>query len=60
MLSRKYYKMIAKVIKDNTAEDKSGNGKRLLDKDNLINDLTMDFKADNGLFSIDRFINGCE
>ena len=60
MLSRKYYKMIAKAIKDNTAEDKSGNGKRLLDKDNLINDLTMDFKADNSLFSIDRFVDACE
>tara|TARA_R110002096_G_scaffold46050_1_gene123156 strand:- start:168 stop:350 length:183 start_codon:yes stop_codon:yes gene_type:complete len=60
MLSRKYYVLIAKVIKDNLAEDKSGNGKRLLDKDNLVNDLALDFKRDNSLFCASKFVDACE
>jgi len=60
MLSRKYYRLIAKAIKDNLTEDLSGNGKRLLDKDNLVNDLAMDFKADNGLFCASKFVDACE
>ncbi len=55
MLSRKYYKMIAKVIKDNTF-----NNNRKLNKDTLINDLCAEFKADNGLFNRDRFVDACE
>ena len=60
MLSRKYYKMIAKAIKDNTTDDLSGHNKSLIDKDNLMHDLAMDFKADNSLFNYDRFVDACE
>ena len=60
MLSRKYYKMIAKVIKDNTycslVPAKQGD----LDKVQLINDLCAEFKADNSLFSADRFVDACD
>ena len=56
MLSRKHYKMIAKVIQDNTNLHPYTH----IDKDNLINDLCAEFKADNGLFSRERFINACE
>ena len=60
MLSRKYYRLIAEAIKNTTTEDLSGNGKRLLDKDNLVNDLALDFKRDNSLFNRDRFADACE
>ena len=56
MLSRKYYKMIAKAIRDNTRI-------RTYDtiaKESLINDLCAEFKADNSLFSADRFVDACE
>ena len=60
MLSRKYYKMIAKAIKDNTTEDKSGHNQSILDKNDLIHHLAMDFEADNNLFNYDRFVDACE
>ena len=60
MLSRKYYRLIAKAIKDNTTEDKSGHNKDILNKNDLIHHLAMDFKADNGLFNYDRFVEACE
>ena len=55
MLSRKYYKMIAKAIKDN-----KNTATQTIHTDNLINDLCREFKVDNSLFSIDRFVNACE
>ena len=59
MLSRKYYKMIAEVINDNTTDDLSGHNKSLIDKDNLINDLCAEFKTDNHLFNTSKFIDAC-
>ncbi len=52
--------MIAIAIKNNTTNDLSGHNKSLIDKDNLINDLAMDFKDDNSLFNYDRFVDACE
>ena len=60
MLSRKYYKMIAGTIKENTEEDKSGHNARLINKDNLVNDLCEYFKQDNNMFSRGRFEDACE
>ena len=59
MLSRKYYKMIAKVIKDNKLYTNNST-RKILKHDNLVNDLCREFKADNSLFSIDRFIDACD
>ena len=53
MLSRKYYKLIAQVIKDNS----QGNH---IFKSNLINDLSIEFKKDNMLFNRDKFVEHCE
>ena len=53
MLSRKYYELIAQVIKDNS------NGNHIF-KSNLINDLSIEFKKDNMLFNRDKFIDACE
>ena len=58
MLSRKYYKMIAKVIKDSSTLDTYGDV--IVHKDDLINDLCAEFKADNGLFNRDRFVEACD
>ena len=55
MLSRKYYKMIAEVIRDNTFF----NNKRKLNKDTLINDLCAEFKTDNSSFDTSKFIDAC-
>ena len=55
MLSRKYYKLIAKVINDNTFV----NHKRKLNKDTLITELCSEFKADNNLFNASKFIDAC-
>ena len=59
MLSRKYYKMIAKTVKDNTLVN---NGMMLptLNKTNLVGDLCKVFKADNNLFDNTRFIEACD
>ena len=56
MLSRKYYKMIAQVIKDNTLKQGHNN---YLFKNLLIRDLSMQFKKDNHLFNVDKFMNAC-
>jgi len=60
MLSRKYYKMIAKAIKDSSTEDKSGHNQSILDKNDLIHHLAMDFEADNNNFNYDRFVEACD
>ena len=69
MLTRKYYKMIAKVIKDNsqTMVDvksySSQRGDTLTDwvhKDKLINDLCDMFKQDNNLFNRNKFEEACK
>ena len=56
MLSRKYYVLIAKAIKDN----RPLRTLHQVHTDNLINDLCREFKRDNGLFNIDRFVDACE
>ena len=53
MLTRKYYIMIARVIKDNTY------GNRLITS-NFINDISIEFKKDNNLFSRDKFVEACD
>ena len=61
MLSRKYYRMIARVIKDNTSDDKYKrfNGSRLY-KYSLIKDMCQEFAKDNSLFNIETFKDECD
>ena len=56
MLSRKYYKMIAKVIKDNTINVTHDT----ISKEGLINDLCVEFKNDNELFNKQTFVDACD
>ena len=58
MLSRKYYRLIAKAIKESTILNRRDI--IYIDKDLIINDLCREFKRDNSLFSIDRFVDACE
>ena len=63
-LSRKYYRMIAKVIKDNSVEvvdetRRSQYARAYVNKDNLLNDLCLEFKLDNIYFNCDRFVDAC-
>ena len=55
MLSRKYYRLIARVINDSTLD--------MMDthilKSTLINNLSNEFKKDNDLFNKDIFVNKC-
>ena len=55
MLSRKYYKMIARVINNNTMNDTMP----IINKDSLIGDLCSEFIEDNGAFNKDRFVSAC-
>ena len=59
MLSRKYYKMIARVIKNSTIIN---NGKMLptVNKTLLVSELCNEFHCDNVGFVADRFINACD
>ena len=59
MLTRKYYKIIADVIKDNTSKN---NNKMLpqVSKAGLVTDLCKEFKRDNINFNYTRFIEACE
>ena len=66
MLTRKYYIMIARVINNCTIKGdvKITNKHRTyttecIDKDNLINTLSIMFNDDNSLFSRDKFIEAC-
>ena len=61
MLSRKYYRLIARVIKDNTAHsDNIRFADSRLYKYSLIDDLCEEFKADNHLFDCDKFGEACD
>ena len=61
MLSRKYYIMIAKLIKDNTiVNDKDMIPNNKINKMNLIMDLCGELKKDNKLFNSKRFIVACD
>ena len=57
MLTRKYYRMIAKVVNNNITKDVYGD--EFVHKDDLINDLSIEFKKDNSLFSWDKFVDAC-
>lgn len=48
MLSRKYYQMLADVIKNST------------NKEELIKNLCYELKADNYNFNRDRFLKACK
>ena len=57
-MSRKHYRQVAKIIKDNTII----NNKMMLptlNKLNVINDLMVVFKQDNNNFDSRRFIDAC-
>ena len=56
-LSRKHYRVIAKTINDNITQDTYGD--EHIHKDDLIKDLCVIFKRDNGAFSVDRFVDAC-
>lgn len=58
-MSRKHYRMIAKIIKDNEVGIVNTND-LYLRKDNIINDLVLMFEDDNYLFDRDKFIQACE
>ena len=57
-MTRKYYIMIAKIIKDSTTYDTYGDV--IVHKEDLINDLCHMFKNDNNLFNKDKFIQACD
>ena len=57
MLSRKYYKIIAQCIKKASYD---AYGDVILHKDDLVHDLCNEFKADNGMFNRDRFVDACD
>ena len=57
MLTRKYYRMIAKVINNSTIINRRDI--TYIDKDLLVNDLSIEFKSDNHLFNRDRFVDAC-
>ncbi len=58
MMTRKHYRLFAKIIKDNTII----NNKMMLptlNKLNVINDLMVVFKQDNNNFNSNKFIEAC-
>ena len=59
MLTRKYYRLIAQCIKDNSTNINKPY-KSTINKDSLIVDLCIEFSKDNHLFNSDRFINACK
>ena len=64
MLRRKYYRMLARVIKDNSVElvdetIQDSEGKWYINKDNLIHDLSRELKQDNINFNYTRFDEAC-
>ena len=65
MLSRKYYIMLARVIKDNselindTIVDVDGIKSIVINKDSFINDLSNELKKDNINFNYSRFEEAC-
>ena len=59
-MTRKHYRLIAKLIKDNTIIHNNKPMKSTINKDCLIVDLCVMFKDDNKLFNSDRFIKACE
>ena len=66
MLSRKHYRAIASIIKENselvndTIVDEDGIKSMVINREGFINDITSYFKSDNNLFSWERFVNACD
>lgn len=65
MLSRKHYKAIASIIKENSETKFVDNGYNIVEdtiinREGFINDLTSYFKSDNKAFSWERFVNACD
>ena len=58
MLSRKHYRLIAKAIKDSTIINRRDI--TYIDKDLLINELSIVFKQDNNLFNSALFRSACD
>ena len=58
MLSRKYYRMIAKVIKNNTTYDAYGDV--IVHHEDLINDMCDVLKRDNLNFNYTTFKDACQ
>ena len=63
-LSRKHYKAIASIIKDNSHTTFIDDGYNFVEaniiyKDDFIYDLCKAFKQDNILFNCDRFVDAC-
>jgi len=58
MLSRKYYRLLAKTIKESTIKN---NGKMLptINKTELVSELCIQLGKDNELFSPVKFISAC-
>ena len=58
MLSRKYYRLLAKTIKDSTIKH---NDKMLptINKTTLVSELCLEFMKDNSLFNSSKFIDAC-
>ena len=55
MMTRKHFKEVAEIIKDNTMRDTQP----ILNKETLINDLSLMFKIDNSLFNKSKFVDAC-
>ena len=61
MLTRKYYRMIARVIKDNTLiHNEHKQMLAQINKAGLVTDLITEFKKDNNLFNATKFIDACD
>ena len=64
MLSRKHYRVIASIIKDNSVDvvdetTQDGDTTSYINKDDLINDLCVVFARDNNLFNSALFSSAC-
>ena len=60
MLSRKYYIMLASVIKDNTIINDGSMLHGKVNKVSLVGDLCNKLQADNSLFDRVKFIDACD
>ena len=56
MMTRKHFKEIAEAIKENTMRDTQP----ILNKETLINDLSLIFIRDNSNFNKSRFVDACD
>ena len=66
MLSRKHYRVIASIIKDNTEKvkdtivDEDGTHSLMINREGFINDITSYFNSDNNRFSWEKFVMACD